>query len=133
MEDAQRESIGFNVGTACLIPFDVGGFDAKGGFPQADVKPADSTGIPVHGQDTHAKLGITCGTGDRLDLQGKSYSVLNIFMDGLWEVPLQEVRGNLDKQPWMVTEYSIDRCRKPTTDLVSQEFAFFLGWQNQLE
>src|SRR5437879_4419028 len=25
----------------------------------------------------------------------------------------------------MITQYSIDRCREPTTDLVSQEFAFF--------
>ncbi len=50
MQDAQRESIGFNVGTACLIPLDVGGFDPKDGFPQADIKPTNGTRIPVHGE-----------------------------------------------------------------------------------
>jgi hypothetical protein len=49
MQDTQRESIGFDVGTTGLIPFDVGGFDPQGGFSQTDVKPTDGTGIPVHG------------------------------------------------------------------------------------
>ena len=106
MQDAQRESVGFDVGTACLIPFDVCCFDPKGGFSQADVKPTDGTCIPVYGQDTHARLGITGGTGDGLDLHVESYSGQNIFVDGLREVLLQEVRGNLDKQPWMIMEYS---------------------------
>src|SRR5215510_11273598 len=118
VQDTQRESVGFDVGTPCLIPLDVGGFNAKGSFPQADVKPTDSTGIPVHGQATHAELRITGGTGDGLDLEVESHSVQNIFVEGLWEVLYQEVRGDLDQQPGMVTEYSIDRRRKPTADLV---------------
>jgi hypothetical protein len=38
--------------------------------------------------------------------QVESHSICNIFVDGLREVLLQEVRGNLDKQPWMIMEYS---------------------------
>jgi hypothetical protein len=70
-------------------------------------------------------LWITCGTGDRLDMQGESYSVHNIFVDGLREVPLQKVRGDLDKQPWMVTQYVIDRFREPATDLIFEQFTLF--------
>src|SRR5262245_28027514 len=125
MQDTQRESIGFDVGSTGLIPFDVGSFDSKSCFPQADIKPTNSTSAPVTGQEPHTELRVTCSTGDRLDLEVESYSVQNVFMDGLWKVPYQEVSGNLDQQPWMVTEDSIDRRRKPTADLVFEEFALF--------
>jgi hypothetical protein len=46
-------------------------------------------------------------------------------MDGLWKVTLQEVRGYLNQQPWMVTEYVIDRFREPTTDLIFEQFTLF--------
>jgi hypothetical protein len=46
-------------------------------------------------------------------------------MDGRREVALQKVSGNLDKQSWMVTQYSIDRHRKSTPDLVFEQFTLF--------
>jgi hypothetical protein len=70
-------------------------------------------------------LRITGGTGERLNLHVETHSVQNIVVDGRWEVPYQEVSGNLHKQPWMVTKYGIDRRREPTTDLVFEEFTLF--------
>jgi hypothetical protein len=67
-------------------------------------------------------LRITCGTGDRLDLQVESHSVQNIFVDGRWKIALQEVSGNLHEQPWMMTQYVIDPFREPTTDFVFEQF-----------
>jgi len=43
-------------------------------------------------------------------------------VDGLWEVTYQEVSGNLHEQPWMMTQYVIDRFREPTTDFVFEQF-----------
>src|SRR5688572_28482551 len=125
MQDTQRESVGFNAGTACLIPFDVGGFDSQGDVPQADVKPTDGTGIPVHGQDTHAELRITWGTGHRLDLQVEPHRIRNIVVDGLWEVLIEEVTGDGDKQPWILMEYRINRCGEPAMDRIFEQFTLF--------
>ena len=93
MQDAQSQAIPFDIGSARLVPADVGGVEGNRHAAEPHVEPAGRAAIFVCFEHSLAEGRVALAAGDGR-LQRESDRIQDVRVERLGEMPLENPAGN---------------------------------------
>jgi hypothetical protein len=124
VQDAKCQAVFLQIGTACLVPADVGGVEGDGHRAEPHVEPADGTAVLVGGQHPQPELRVAFLRSGFVRAEGEADCVQDVLVDGVREVALQQPGRDLRDEAGVGAEGGLNLGRKAACRVFREEVAF---------